>query len=422
VVLQPRPATMLRSSKEPPHEGSFFRVSPWPCCSSGGLPSASSADPVAPEPPVPVEFITDAEIRDFAASMDISFEEARFMMYEGGEALVQFVEQHRGDKTYGDLRVLYDDGLQIQFRATDKASPLYGVLEKAVGRPVERFVGGRSASQMDTDLTAAKASLARWQRSSAGDSLSGQSVFIAPDFEAGRIVVRAPSTLVRRASSERVVPAEVGFIVDDSMRIEATSMAGVGLSSGCTVGYVAKRPANGMRALVTAGHCWDAAGSAGWGTQYASAVSDVCGAVDRQLHPITSGPMYEGFFDRAGGYHHFRAVAGGSYPGQPYFRRGIHTQRDGTVVTQGWFSMFPQFNNPANWDCGGLTEVWIYGFRLNPSGSTAIGGDSGGPVVLAYGGHWYLAGSLTGVKLGDEWAAMASLPSDWLICTETTPC
>ena len=79
-------------------------------------------------------------------------------------------------------------------------------------------------------------------------------------------------------------------------------------------------------------------------------------------------------------------------------------------------------NNPANWDCGNATTVWIYGFKLDPSGSTGQLGDSGGPVVLSYGGRWYLAGSLSGGNSTYEWAAKASLPSDWLICTETTPC
>lgn len=59
-------------------------------------------------------------------------------------------------------------------------------------------------------------------------------------------------------------------------------------------------------------------------------------------------------------------------------------------MSQGWFKMGVLNNNPANWDCGNATTVWIYGFKLDPSGSTGQSGDSGALwcSAMAVGGTW----------------------------------
>lgn len=91
-------------------------------------------------------------------------------------------------------------------------------------------------------------------------------------------------------------------------------------------------------------------------------------------------------------------------------------------MSQGWFKMGVLNNNPGELGLRQRDHGVDLRLQAGPEWFDRAVRRQRGPVVLSYGGRWYLAGSLSGGNSTYEWAAKASLPSDWLICTETTPC
>lgn len=77
----------------------------------------------------------------------------------------------------------------------------------------------------------------------------------------------------------------------------------------------------------------------------------------------------------------------------------------------------------AGGDCA--SDWVIHGFNLNNiSGNGAVQGDSGGPMMFAYFGHWYFAGPLSGVAAGtsDGGVAWRNIPPGWTACTLQHAC
>lgn len=72
-------------------------------------------------------------------------------------------------------------------------------------------------------------------------------------------------------------------------------------------------------------------------------------------------------------------------------------------------------------DCGAYT---VRGSPLyNSSGSAVVGGDSGGPIMLAYYNQWFLGG-ITSAEPGagnSGYSAWIDVPSGWTACTGANP-
>jgi hypothetical protein len=117
-------------------------------------------------------------------------------------------------------------------------------------------------------------------------------------------------------------------------------------------------------------------------------------------------------------------VAGGWYNGQPFVRKGRFTQAIGTI---GDPKLVALGGNPTTQDCGDRYNA--YAFPLfNGGGDPVIGGDSGGPLMLAYFGGWYLAGITTAAGSPNNgqptsgWSAVRDIPVGWTPCTAVNPC
>lgn len=148
-----------------------------------------------------------------------------------------------------------------------------------------------------------------------------------------------------------------------------------------------------------------------------NAFAEVCTNTDRQLHNIPVGvPAGYSFQNYNNASTVIWDVAGGWFAGQNFFRRGRFTKALGTISDI-------KTEIGSGGDCGQLFSV--RGFNLfNTSGQAAVGGDSGGPLLLAYNGKWYIAGqnSLDALPGDSGHAAWRSLPSGWAACSALNPC
>ncbi|MFZ4719848.1 MAG: hypothetical protein ACOYMR_10505, partial [Ilumatobacteraceae bacterium] len=140
-----------------------------------------------------------------------------------------------------------------------------------------------------------------------------------------------------------------------------------------------------------------------------------CTNIDRQRHVTPSPNVYSAFYNFNDQWTSINATATGWYTGQPFFRRGKYTKALGTISSYTSAAI-------AGGDCGSYT---VKGFNLyNTSGQGAVQGDSGGPLLLAYNGHYLIAGTTSGVAatVSQGFSAWISIPPGWTPCTATTPC
>ena len=159
-----------------------------------------------------------------------------------------------------------------------------------------------------------------------------------------------------------------------------------------------------------------------YGFSLGDAQNQVCGGQDRQLHTTPTNFLWNGFFLPGGSWTQTQAVAGGWYDGQPFARVGKFTSAQGTIRTPG-----PVAPQVSGGDCGSYS---VYGFILDNytayADQKAIGGDSGGPLLLAYFGSWYLAGTTSGQGvvggIADGVSAWRDVPWPWTPCTLSAPC
>lgn len=379
-----------------------------PASANDAVPSGTESKiELGPRGEIPVDGVTATDIETVAKSHDMSFEDARFILFEGSAAILEFTEKHRDDSEFGGVNVIQDGGLRIQIRTTQADSTLADTFESALRRPVERFVGGRSSADLEKDMSAATAAL-----SERGVDFP---FTVTKDFERGTIVVSTPAKFLAQARAASLPPS-VEVRSDEAIGDEvAASFAGTEMNPGCTVGFAVQN-SSGTHGLITAGHCTDT-GTSAYGFTTGNAQSEVCTDVDRQLHTTPATQIWEGFYN-GNVWTNIHAVAGGWYPGQNYFRRGRNTIATGTIqdISTGTASSPPG-------DCP--TSYTVRGFVLNLStGSGVVGGDSGGPLMLAYNGQWYVAGitSTAGPAGSAGRSAWRSIPAGWTACTAQFDC
>ena len=56
---------------------------------------------LGPKGEIPVANVSDSEVKSYAASFGISYENARFLTFEGGRELVQFNTEYNDDERFG---------------------------------------------------------------------------------------------------------------------------------------------------------------------------------------------------------------------------------------------------------------------------------------------------------------------------------
>ena len=391
---------------------------------------------LGPNGEVPRSEVTDEVIRAFAKGTGMTVDESRFAAGDGSRVVLDFITQHADDPDFGEVRVLNDGRFQAQIRTTSKNSILPELLEKLLGRKVDRFVGGLSAAALLDEIGRVQGFV---------ESLPGldEASFITTNFETGQVVVVVGEEV--RGLADRLQANgfdEVEIRIDDALLV-ATSYAGASLSNGvetyCSLGYVARQASTGRMGMVTAGHCADGAGWATNGSHvgYFTLVepgTESCTPHDRQLHRLyatNSATENSGFYDYFGQWSSIRNVAGGYYVGQTVFRRGQHTVELALVKAREYSR--PNLNGG---DCGASFSVT--GHLLDRVfGSSSIAGDSGGPWYLLYNNMWYLAGTNHGridpydgyvydpndwLSPSESYVAWISVPAGWAPCTELAPC
>jgi hypothetical protein len=195
--------------------------------------------------------------------------------------------------------------------------------------------------------------------------------------------------------------------------------------SDCAVGWAAKVTMSGQisNAVGTAGHCGDTGntGNTAYGYNLGGAFNEVCSNADRQIHLTPAPTPWYGLYMH-NAWTNIAAVAGGWFNGQSFYRRGRFTQAIGTITD-------PVLRSVVSGTIGDCGNYNSYQFRLyNTSwgglSGGAIGGDSGGPLLLAYAGGYYLAGQTSTQAAGGDsgGSAVLSVPSGTMICTAASPC
>lgn len=373
--------------------------------------SLDEVDARGPHGEVPVRGITKADVELLSASTGMSLAESRFILFEGSKQILDFATAHRAHPGFGGVNVTQDGALRIQLRITDEASALAGEFAQRVGHPVEVFVGGRSAVQLEQDVRAVQSVM----RSSSLGAADPVPYRITTDFASGRVVVRTPPA-ARAAVDSLPLPVGVEVVADATVIFEeSASFAGTERNPGCTVGFAMQNGA-GTHSLMTSGHCTDTGSINAYGFNLGNAMNESCWWTDSQHHTTPTNQIWEGFYNNAEQWTIIHAVAGGWYPGQNFFRRGRNTKATGTI------SDIETASVGAGGDCGVRN---VTGFVLtNATGDRIEGGDSGGPMMLAYSGNWYLGGiaSTTGPSGSGGRVAWRTIPAGWTACTAQFGC
>ena len=374
---------------------------------------------IGPDGQKPIGGVTAEDVRMLAESFSISQEDARFVFHEGGGALIEYKKRHQDSQLFGGVRFRYRPTFEVQLRTTVLSKELQDDFKASVGRPYRVIVGGLSEKQLYAKQMRLSDKLLR-KTSKDGKSLTFR---FETDFEKGDVsLLLQPDDLLSADLTD--IRPEVNIAADPDPKTSPASYAGAP-SGGCTIGYAVSRPNPfGSRdgALVTAGHCANT-GRVAYGFSLGNAQNETCATSDRQLHTTPTNFLWNGFFQPNNSWTQIQAKAGGWYDGQPFARTGINTSAYGTIRTPG--SVAPIVSGG---DC--TTPYGVYGFILDNyaayATAKAVGGDSGGPLLLAYFGNWYLAGVTSGqgvpTGISDGVSAWIDVPAGWTPCTVTTPC
>ena len=138
--------------------------------------------------------------------------------------------------------------------------------------------------------------------------------------------------------------------------------------------------------------------------------------VSSQTHVTLSNNVQDVFQHPTGSWVHVRNVAGGHYNGQWLIRVGQHTNEIGTIGTK---TTFNHLGTSGECPTGANRE----GFWIDRvSGSVSQGGDSGGGGYLYYGTEWYAATLTAGHSGSQTFVSWRSIPADWSVCSQMTPC
>lgn len=353
---------------------------------------------LGPKGEVPVEGVTDEDVRQLAEAMNLPVEDMRFAMFEGSEIVLDFIERNRSNPSFGSLSVSYDDGLSHVLRLTTRDDDLESQLETSLGRPYELVVGGLQAAEME-------------RRHAEVSRLLAGTVSLVTNDEATGVV----KVVTRSSDTARTVSHLATTTVDPSLEPPRSLFwAGAGMQS-CTAGFVIKHDVYSInRRVVTAGHCNDTGMSIA-GVGIGNAAFENCHPTDSQAHYVpTSQTVWYGFYGPSG-WTNIYAQAGGYYPGQIYFRRGERTIGWGAI--DDWIS----WTMSGTGDCAAGTIV--SGLSMTPSiGSIGVPGDSGGPIVLSYGGQWYLGAILSAGGSTQSFGAWRRDFPYYTMCTQLDPC
>jgi hypothetical protein len=287
-------------------------------------------------------------------------------------------------------------------RTTTNSPELVREVENQVGRKVEVRIGGLSNQGLMALHDATVASLV-----SAGKQLGRYPTSeVIPDAQLGEVRIQINSEDL--IAAKPVIPPGVTVErIADLKPFPAASFAGTEYNPGCTVGYMARDFSN-LKYVVTAAHCPNLPSSS-YGSSHTNVYSEACATIDTQAVRTSATTVWSGFYDYYGQWSNITAVAGGWFNNQPFDRRGRFTTAVGTVTN-------PTTITVSGGDCGSYP---VYAFPLtNTAGSSVVGGDSGGPLMLIYNNQYYLAGQTTSVGVvSNGRSAWRSVPSGLVACT-----
>ncbi len=385
-----------------------------PATPSKSVPA--SVDGIREAPPI------DADLyAQYAKENGISVADA-LAAFEDSKPITDFLIKHKTDPLFGYIGATYSGGsYEVILRITsDKGLPLVTELQKGLKGNLRVKQGGRSSLEVTEALNDAAAML--------GSLLGDVQLRSNPD---GEVVVLAEANTIPQIAKLAIpgiklqqgsVSKPAPVVAPGNSKERRLNPTSTSWQHNCTVSYAIRRLSDNHPGFVTAGHCDDAAwaGPYMWmgrttnGEYLWQAEQVNCGnasggfQVDAQLHPILSNL---GQF--AGSIYH---VAGAYWDTQPAYRLGYHTTATSTVSAA---HSFNPVNGSLAGDCPTMTSVG--GFLMG--GTTPIGGDSGGPVYVAYGGQWYLAGITSAPwSAGGTTVSDILYPSGWRICTQYAPC
>ncbi len=368
---------------------------------------------LGPKGEIPKNELNADDYEYFSKASGMTMEDTKFILGDGGAAIVAFVQKHENNGDFGDVRVTYHPDPLVELRTTVDSPSLKRSFERSLGRRVEHSVGGRSRAELQSDLKSVGDLFTDHRVGSDTADLRYEATI---DFESGAVVVTVNS---EDASKVRLADFPSQYEIRTRANLEpdsALSFAGIDRQPTCTIAYAAKTATN-TGGVATAGHCGDDNQTA-YGFALGGALGETCSTSDRQIHVTQATFLWDGFYDLVSTWTNIHAVAGGAYEGQPFFRRGKNTIAAGTVGA--WDT--DGFNGG---DCGSYDAFGLELFNFNDGISqSAVGGDSGGPVMFLYGGQYYLGGHLTGGGNNnpDGFAAFRDIPFGWTPCTNASPC
>lgn len=365
------------------------------------------------------EYSEEDAARDFAASANISLEDARTALSHTGPITDWVVDNWYSDDA-GSVWVSYDRGYQVHARVPDGGSEDWvALLEHSLGYPISRHHGGATMGALNRTadyLFEIESRVLYDLNVNEGFLDLAESVAIPADVIDPRYVrITDQSDNIATDAS-----ASAGHIWDN--------WNGTYYVPGCTVGYTAST--GSLHYVMTAAHCTD-----GWHqarswtalhgeTTSASNYSESCTSGDRQWQRVDA-PVDHLLFDNYLGYYQsIQGVAGGWYAGQPAIMSGRVSGVDwGNIQFTGspWgnYGLPP---GPSADDCS-ATGISTTGIRVE--NIAADPGDSGGPILLYYNGSFYLAAitsTNTSTTVFGPWVPYLPVPTGAHICVAVNPC
>jgi hypothetical protein len=390
-------------------------------------PKSTKGLPTPSVPPKAVDGIQPADIEAFAKAVNIPLDDAK-AAFDDVKPLLDFQEAHKTDPEFGSVRLTYDGGKYVpRMRLTNPKSALAQTVKVRV--PLQVTIAGYSYAELRTLLTQANALALTVGGTETGINEDRGVVFIKTDRDLSKVQVPAGVEVLRSPASEIIRETYPG----------APTEAGNGTQK-CTVGFPVERISDGFAGIVTAGHCSNDYWTPSWGRQidvqnatnatfsenipynWASSYAwpseqDTCSPYDKQVNPVSLQNAYSIFRNNSTGqwasiYH----SAGGFVTGQPIYRVGRRTSQSGQLLTTSSAAVI----SPATGDC---PQGQVLGIQY--SSPSSEGGDSGGPVMVSYGGQWYAAGIHIGKKTGAFGFFVAhwdAVPTGWRMCTVYQTC